>query len=87
VEAALLLRRAILRELTRVERLRPKRRLERRYERYREIGSTRSWLRGTMERRLAHLFDRIGGMRDRLRSRSSNLRRRIEFGDHPDIPV
>jgi acyl-CoA carboxylase subunit beta len=86
-EAALLLRRSILRELTRIEKTRAKRRLERRYERYREIGSTRSWLRGTMERRLAHLFDRIGGMRDRLRARSSNLRRRVEFGDHPDIPV
>ena len=60
---------------------------ERRYERYREIGSTRSWLRGTLERRLAHLFDRIGGIRDRLHSRSSNIRRRVDFGDHPDIPV
>ncbi len=86
-EAALLLRRAILRELTRVQRTRTKRRLEQRYQRYREIGSTRSRLRGTVERRLAHLFDRMGGMRDRLRSRSSNLRRRVEFGDHPDIPV
>jgi acetyl-CoA carboxylase carboxyl transferase subunit beta len=86
-EAAFLLRRSILRELTRIRRTRLKRRLERRYERYREIGSTRSWLRGTLERRLAHLFDRIGGMRDRLRNRSSNLRRRVDFGDHPDIPV
>jgi hypothetical protein len=51
------------------------------------MGSTRSWLRGTLERRLAHLFDRIGGMRDRLRFRSSNVRKRMDFGDHPDIPV
>lgn len=86
-EAAMLLRRSILRELTRIQRTGAKRRLERRYERYREIGSTRSWLRGTLERRLAHLFDRIGGIRDRLRNRSSNLRRRVDFGDHPDIPV
>ena len=87
LESALLLRRSILRELTRIEGMRPKKRLERRYDRYREVGSTRSWLRGTMERRLAHLFDRLGGTRDRLRTRSSNLRRRVDFGDHPDIPV
>jgi len=87
LEAALLLRRGILRELTRTQGLRTKTRLERRYNRYREVGSTRSWLRGTFERRMAHLLDRLGGMRDRLRSRSSNLRRRVDFGDHPDIPV
>jgi acetyl-CoA carboxylase carboxyl transferase subunit beta len=86
-EAAMLLRRSVLRELTRIQRSRPKKLLERRYERYREMGSTRSWLRGTLERRLAHLFDRIGGMRDRLRFRSSNVRKRMDFGDHPDIPV
>ncbi|MGH2633512.1 MAG: carboxyl transferase domain-containing protein, partial [Tepidiformaceae bacterium] len=87
LEAALLLRRGILRELTRTQALRTKTRLERRYNRYREVGTTRSWLRGTIERRMAHMLDRLGGIRDRLRSRSSNLRRRVDFGDHPDIPV
>jgi len=86
-EAALLLRRSIRRELIRLQRMRPKTRLEHRYERYREIGSTRSWVRGTLERRLAHLFDRIGGATSRVRGRSSYLRRRVEFGDHPDIPL
>lgn len=86
-EAASLLRRSILRELTRIQRTRPKKLLEQRYARYRELGSTRSWLRGRLERRMAHLVDRIGGFRDRIRSRSSNMRRRVEFGDHPDIPV
>jgi acetyl-CoA carboxylase alpha subunit len=86
-EAAMLLRRSILRELTRLQRTRPKRRLERRYERYREIGSTRSWVRGTLERRMAHLLDRIGGAIDRFRGRSSYVRRRMDFGDHPDIPL
>lgn len=86
-EAALLLRRSILRELTRIQRIRPKKLLERRYDRYRELGSTRSRLRGTLERRLAHLFDRIGGMRNRLRFRKSNVRKRMDFDDYPDIPV
>lgn len=87
LEAALLLRRSILRELTRIQRMRTKKLLEKRYERYREIGSTRSWLRGTIERRLAHLFDRMGGIFDRLRNRSNAFRRLADFGDHPDIPV
>ncbi len=86
-EAALLLRRSILRELTRLQRMRSRRRLERRYERYRQIGSTRSWIRGTAERRLAHLFDRIGGMFDRLRGRTTGGRRRLESGDYPEFPV
>ncbi|MBI2765032.1 MAG: acetyl-CoA carboxylase carboxyl transferase subunit beta [Chloroflexi bacterium] len=85
-EAAQLLRRAIVRELTRLQGTRPKRLLERRYERYREVGSTRSWLRGTLERRLAHMTDRIGGVLDRLRGRGG-LRRRPEYGDERDIPV
>lgn len=86
-EAASLLRRAILRELTRIQRTKPKKLVEQRYTRYRQIGSTRSWVRGRLERRFAHLLDRIGGLRDRVRGRSSNIRRRVEFGDHPDIPV
>jgi acetyl-CoA carboxylase alpha subunit len=86
-EAALLLRRALIRELTRLQRMREKRRLERRYDRYREVGSTRSWLRGTMERRVAHLTDRMGGAWDRFRDRSLASRRRMDFDEHPDIPV
>ncbi|MCC6383202.1 MAG: acetyl-CoA carboxylase carboxyltransferase subunit alpha/beta [Dehalococcoidia bacterium] len=82
-EAAALLRRSILRELTTLQRQRPKRRLERRYERYRHTGSTRSWLRGTLERRLAHLFDRIGGIADRLRGRAVGRRR----GDYEDMDI
>ena len=86
-EASELLRRGILRELNAIRRVRPKRRLDRRYARYREIGSTRSWLRGRLERRMAHFFDRLGGMADRVRLRGTTGRRRMDFGDHPDIPV
>lgn len=86
-EATELLRRGILREMSAIRRLRPKRRLDRRYARYREIGSTRSWLRGRLERQMAHFFDRVGGMTDRVRPRGTNGRRRMDFGDHPDIPV
>jgi len=85
-ETALLLRRAILRELSRVQRVRSKRRLEQRYARYRQIGSTRSWIRGRLERRFAHLGDRIGGFKDRIQDRST-LRRRMDYGDETDIPV
>ena len=85
-ETALLLRRSILRELSRIQRMRPKRRVEQRYARYRQIGSTRSWIRGRMERRLAHLTDRLGGFIDRLRDRST-LRRRLDYGEESDIPV
>ena len=86
-EAAALLRRSVLRELVRLERLREKTRLERRYTRYREIGSTRSWVRGTLERRLAHLNDRLGSAFERMRRRSSTGPRRPDYGDYPDIPV
>jgi acyl-CoA carboxylase subunit beta len=87
VEAAQLLRRSILRQLITLQRTRPKRLLERRYQRYRQLGSTHSWLRGRLERRMAHLSDRLGGMVDRVRSRSAIVRRRVEFGDDTDIPV
>jgi acetyl-CoA carboxylase carboxyl transferase subunit beta len=82
-EAALLLRRSIMRELAGLRRQSEKRRLNRRYERYRQIGSTRSWVRGTLERRYAHLVDRITGILSRLGRRSS----REPFGDYPDIPI
>jgi len=86
-EAAQLLRRSILRQLLAIQKMRPKRRLEKRYQRYRQLGSTHSWLRGRLERRMAHLTDRLGGMVDRVRNRSAIVRRRVEFGDEPDIPV
>lgn len=84
-EAAMLLRRSILRELARTRREKSKRRIERRYARYRQIGSTRSWLRGRLERRLAHLRDRAGAMADRLRGKT--LRRRFDLGDETDIAL
>jgi acetyl-CoA carboxylase carboxyl transferase subunit beta len=84
-EAAVLVRRSILRELTRLNALRTKTRLQRRYERYREIGSTRSKIRGTLERRMAHVADRIGGAWERLARR--NLRRRTDFDEDANIAV
>ncbi len=86
-EAATLLRRAILRELTRIQSIPPRRLLNRRLDRYRHTGSTHSWLRGSAERRIAHLRNRLGGAWDRLRGRSSVRRRRNGFDDSPDIPV
>jgi acetyl-CoA carboxylase carboxyl transferase subunit beta len=85
-ETALLLRRSILRELARISRTRSSRRVEQRYARYRQIGSTRSWIRGRLERRLAHLSDRIGGLLNRLRDRST-MRRTFDYGDESDIAV
>ncbi len=82
---ALMLRRAILRELAGIRRAKPKRRLEKRYARYREIGSTRSWLRGRFERRRAHFSDRVRGFADRLRGRAAS-RRKFDYGDD-DIAV
>ena len=54
-ETAAVLRRGVLRELAWIRRTKPKKLVERRLARYREIGSTRSWLRGRLERRYAHL--------------------------------
>lgn len=84
-EAAALLRRAIVRELARLRRMRAKQRLERRYSRYREFGSTRGWLRGRFERRWAHFLDRAGGTFDRLRGRAFG--RRGDFSEDGGIPV
>jgi len=85
-EAALILRRSILRELSRIQRIGQKRRVERRYQRYRQIGSTRSWVRGRFERRMAHFTDRFGGVVDRLRGRGI-ARRRYDSSGERDIPV
>jgi acetyl-CoA carboxylase carboxyl transferase subunit beta len=84
-EAAAILRRAILRELVRVQEMNPQRRLSRRHDRYRHTGSTRARMRGTLERRLAHIADRIGATVDRIRRR--NARRRMEPGESSEIPV
>ncbi len=85
VETANLVRRSVLHELSRMQRKKPKKRVEQRYARYREIGSTRSWVRGRLERRFAHLQDRIGAMVDRFRSRTIR-RRRADYGES-DIAV
>ena len=86
-ETAQLLRRALVRELATLGRVREGRRLDRRYQRYRHSGSPHGSLRGSYERRLAHLRDRVGGFFDRLRGRKSDWRRRLEYPDSPDIPV
>jgi acyl-CoA carboxylase subunit beta len=86
-ETAQLLRRSLLGALTQVRRRRQKRRLKQRSERYRNIGSTHSWLRGTLERRTAHGMDRIGGAIERIRSRSLGLRGKDDYDDTPEIPV
>ncbi len=81
VETARVLQRAIVRNLVSLQRERPKRRMENRYARYREVGSTHSKLRGRLDRRFAHLADRIGTLRDRLRRRN-----RVRATDFTDIP-
>jgi acetyl-CoA carboxylase carboxyl transferase subunit beta len=84
-EAAAILRRAILRELVRIEEANPRKLRSRRYDRYRHTGTTRARVRGTLERRRAHLFDRIGLSWDRLRRNAA--RRRSDGGESPEIPV
>jgi acetyl-CoA carboxylase alpha subunit len=84
-EAAVLVRRSILRHLTRLNTQRPKKRLQQRFERYREMGSTRSKIRGTLERRIAHVMDRVGGAWERVERR--NVRRRSDYDDDPHIAV
>ena len=81
-EAASILQRAIIRNLVALQRERPKRRLENRYSRYRQVGSTRSKLRGTLERRMAHGSDRVGSFFDRLRRRN-----RTRAADYTDIAM
>lgn len=81
-EAASILQRAIIRQLVALQRERPKRRLENRYARYRQVGSTRSKLRGTFERRMAHFTDRVSSFFDRIRRRN-----RTRPSDYTDIPT
>ena len=86
-ETAQLLRRSLLRALADVQGQRKKRRLNQRRDRYRNIGSTHSWIRGTLERRAAHGMDRLGGAVERVRSRGLGLLRKDDYDDTPDIPV
>jgi len=86
-EAAAILRRAILRELVRAGEMSSKRRLRIRYERYRHTGSTRARLRGTLERRIAHVTDRLGSMFGKARERRLSRNRRHEPGAGGNIPV
>ena len=83
-EAANLVQRAIIRNLVSLQRVRPKRRLENRYARYRQVGSTHSKVRGTLERRWAHLTDRISALKDRLRRTRTRTR---TSGDYTDIAM
>lgn len=83
-DTALFLQRAIMRQLTALHGLREKKRLDARFNRYRETGSTRAWLRGNIERRFAHFGDRVIALRDRLRR---NRKRTPDPSDYPQIPV
>lgn len=83
-EASLLLRRSIVQHMAAIRRDRPAKRVAARYERYRSIGSTRSAVRGRVERRLAHVVDRMRRLSARLRRRSA---RHTPRSDYDDIPV
>lgn len=80
-EASLLLRRGIIQALTGARRAKQSRRLRERMERYRQIGTTHSRLRGRLERRIAHLSDRIDSLL-RRRWRRGSLKQ-----DDGGIPV
>jgi acetyl-CoA carboxylase carboxyl transferase subunit beta len=84
-EAAQLLRRSIIRELTALSHIRAKRRLDDRYSRYRQYGSTHSKLRGRLERRMAHLIDRGDALITRLRRKPGNSRSQV--ADYTDFPL
>jgi hypothetical protein len=84
-EAAQLLRRSIIRELTALSHIRAKRRLDDRYSRYRQYGSTHSKLRGRLERRMAHLIDRGDAVITRLRRKPGNSRSQV--ADYTDFPL
>lgn len=81
-EASLLIRRAIVRNLTGLRRTKQSKRLSKRYDRYRHMGSTRSSVRGRLERRFAHLRDRAGWLLDWRRRATS---RRSSETDSYDI--
>ncbi len=85
-EAAQLIARAVLQHLTSLRRKRTRALLDSRYQKYRDIGSTRGGLRGRLERRLAHLQDRAGSAVARLRRQPRGYRRWGEQEDQPQIP-
>lgn len=82
-EAIRLLRRALVRHVVEVQRERPKRRLKRRWKRYRELGPVHTSLHGKLERRLAHLGDRFHEWRSRIGWRG----RRTTNDDIRNIPL
>ncbi|MCS7295227.1 MAG: carboxyl transferase domain-containing protein [Chloroflexota bacterium] len=82
-EAIRLLRRALIRHLVDVQRQRPGRRLKQRWRRYRELGPVHTSVRGKLERRLAHLGERVTELRSRLRRRGPRYRN----DDVPGIPL
>lgn len=86
-ETAQMIARSVLSRLAELRRKRQRRRLEDRYDRYRQIGTTHSSLRGRLDRRIAHLSDRIHGAIARLRRQPRGIRRWSETGDEPTIPL
>ncbi len=84
-EAALLLRRFVVRSLTAIQRERPRRRLNRRQDRYRNTGETHAWVRGRVERRLADLTDRFTHWRRRLGRQPRRAPRLAETPADPEI--
>ncbi len=85
VEASLLVRRGIVRALTDIRGTKPAKRLAQRYERYRNVGSARTSVRGRLERQLAHFVDRAERLLDWGRRRSGT--KRTTAADSHDIPV
>jgi len=83
-DTSLFLQRAVMRQLTALRGMKEKKRLEARYRRYRETGSTRAWLRGSLERRFAYLRDRMSALRERVRR---SRKRTPDPSDYPQIPV
>ena len=84
-EASLLLRRSIVRSLTAIQRERPKRRLNRRRDRYRNTGQTHAWVRGRIERRVADLTDRFAHWRRRVGRHPRRAPRLAETPADPEI--
>ncbi len=82
-EASLLLRRYLVQALTAIQGERPKRRLNRRRDRYRNTGETHAWVRGPIERRIADLADRFAHWRSRL---GRHPRRAPRMADTPADP-
>ena len=84
-EASLLLRRSLLQALTALQRERPKRRLNRRRDRYRSTGKTHAWARGSIERRIADVADRLAHWRRRLSRHPRRAPRMAETPADPEI--